>query len=743
MMREIASVAVENTFFSNGSDYDYYVPENLRGKITVGTAVKVPFGRGNIIRSGVVVKVFDAINTELKEIAGTDNRTPTLSEEAVLLALWLKERCFCSTYDCLRLMMPKGVGVIHDKSTRAVRLAVRGSEELPHLTVKQQAVVDLLLDVGTADVNEICEFCSVGKTVITNLVKNGVLEQFDRKVYRLPYRAEEFKTDKSPIVLSNQQDIAYKKYKEILDKKEYKTGLLYGVTGSGKTQVYLKLIDDVVKSGGDVIVLVPEISLTPQTVSIFYKRYGNIVAVLHSGLSIGERNDEYSRAESGQAKIVIGTRSAVFAPLKNIKLIIIDEEQEGAYKSEQTPRYDARSVATFRAKYNHALLLLVSATPSIESYSRAVSGKYVLCELTERYGKSVLPKVVRVDMKEEMRRGNRGAISSVLENLIKENLENKKQVILLINRRGYNTFIACNECGHVLTCPNCSISLTYHSNINRLVCHYCGYTRQLEDTCPECGRKSLRYSGYGTQKIETEISQKFPAARVLRMDSDSVTGKYSHNKLFAAFAAGEYDILVGTQMVAKGLDFPNVTLVGVINADNFLYDESYTARETSFDLMTQLVGRSGRREEPGMAVIQSVNPNNEVIEFSSNQDYKAFYETEIELRKLLVYPPYCDIYSVLLTGEDENEVAKASEKFFEILVALNKEKFSKEKIIILGPTKAKVSKINKSYRYRMSVKCRSSHNLRQMLSEALQEFQHSSKKEKVMVSIALNAENLE
>ncbi len=743
MMREIASVAVENTFFSKGSDYDYYVPERLQGEIAVGTAVKVPFGRGNIIRNGVVVKVFSAINTELKEIAEIDRGAPKLSEEAVLLALWLKERCFCSTYDCLRLMMPKGVGVIHDKSTRAVRLAGHGREELPRLTVKQQAVVDLLVDVGTADVNEICEFCSVGKTVISNLVKQGVVEQFDRKVYRLPYRAEEFGTDKRPIELSEQQFNAYSRYKEILGKGEYKTGLLYGVTGSGKTQVYLKLIDDVVKKGGDVIVLVPEISLTPQTVSIFYKRYGNIVAVMHSGLSMGERNDEYSRAESGQAKIVIGTRSAVFAPLKNIKLIIIDEEQEGAYKSEQTPRYDARSVAAFRARYNHALLLLVSATPSIESYSRAVSGKYVLCELTERYGKSVLPKVVRVDMKAEMRRGNRGAISSVLEKLIKENIENKKQVILLINRRGYNTFIACNECGHVLTCPNCSISLTYHSNINRLVCHYCGYTRELEDTCPECGRKSLRYSGYGTQKIETEISQKFPTARVLRMDSDSVTGKYSHNKLFAAFAAGEYDILVGTQMVAKGLDFPNVTLVGVINADNFLYDESYTARETSFDLMTQLVGRSGRREEPGLAVIQSVNPNNEVIEFSSNQDYKAFYETEIELRKLMVYPPYCDIYSVLITGEDENEVAEAAEKFFDILVELNKEKFTKEKIIILGPTKAKVSKINNSYRYRMSVKCKNSHDMRQMLSEAMQEFQQKSKNKKVMVSIALNTENIE
>lgn len=742
MTRLIARVAVENTFFSAGADYDYYVPEALKGKITAGTAVKIPFGRGNILRRGVVVKLFEAINTDLKEIVCVDDALPVLPDESVKLALWLRERCFCSTYDCLRLMLPKGIGKIRDKSTRAVRLAVQNRESLPRLTPKQQAVVELMFDIGSADIGEICEFCSVGKTVVTNLVKYGVLEPFDRKIWRLPYKNVGAVSEKQEISLSPQQQQAYLKYKKILDSGESRTGLLYGVTGSGKTQVYIRLIDDVIARGGDVIVLVPEISLTPQTLSIFYKRYGDMVAVLHSSLSMGERNDEYNRAREGRAKIVVGTRSAVFAPLQNIRLIIIDEEQEGAYKSEQTPKYDARDVANFRARYNKALLLLVSATPGIESFSYAMSGKYVFSELTERYGESILPEVITVDMKEELQRGNRSAVSSKLERLLAQNLENKKQAILLINRRGYNTFIACDKCAHVITCPNCSISLTYHSNVGRLVCHYCGFTKPIDYTCPECGAKSVRYSGYGTQKIEEEIAAKFPEARVLRMDSDSVSGKFAHQKLFDAFAAGEYDILVGTQMVAKGLDFPNVTLVCVVNADNFLYDESYTSAERSFDLITQLVGRAGRRSIPGRAVIQSVNPYNEVIEYASGQDYRAFYSTEIERRRLMVYPPFCDLYSVFFTAEDENAAALGAGEFFEILVGLNKGEFSGEKIIILGPSMAKIGKINNTYRYRLAIKCKNSPSLRKMLSAAQAAFGKIKKYKKVLISIDLNSNSI-
>ena len=445
------------------------------------------------------------------------------------------------------------------------------------------------------------------------------------------------------IELSPQQMEAYATYSNMLDG-EGGTGLLFGVTGSGKTQVYLKLIDKALENQKDVIVLVPEISLTPQALSIFHKRYGDKVAVFHSGLSLGERNDEYKRADRGEAKIVIGTRSAVFAPLHNLGLIIMDEEQESTYKSERTPKYNTKDVANFRCKYNKALFLMTSATPSLETYSNALNNKYVLCELTQRFGDAKLPQVITVDMKQEMKNGNKSPISAKLKELIEDTLDNNKQVILLINRRGYNTFIACNDCGHVITCPNCSISLTYHSANNRLVCHYCGYTKKLDNVCPQCKGNNIRYSGFGTQKIEDELAYLFPDARILRMDADTTSTKFSHEKMFNAFANHEYDIMIGTQMVAKGLDFDDVTLVGVVNADNSLYDESYNSAERCFDLITQVVGRSGRRDGNGKAVIQTINPYNQTLEYASKQDYKSFYENEIELRKLLTYPPYCDIY---------------------------------------------------------------------------------------------------
>ena len=486
------------------------------------------------------------------------------------------------------------------------------------------------------------------------------------------------------------------------------TGLLFGVTGSGKTQVYLKLIDKAIENGKDVIVLVPEISLTSQVIAIFHKRYGDMVAVFHSALSMGERNDEYKRADRGDARIVIGTRSAVFAPLHNLGLIIMDEEQEHTYKSERTPRYHAKDAANFRCKYNKALFLMTSATPSLESYSNAVKGKYALCEMNERYGDAKLPQVITVDMKAEMKSGNHTPVSAKLRELLQEALDNRKQAILLINRRGYNTFIACNDCGHVITCPNCSISLTYHSYNNRLTCHYCGYTKTLDTICPECGSDNVRYSGYGTQRIEDELTALFPSARILRMDADTTSTKFSHDKMFSAFSNHEYDILIGTQMVAKGLDFPDVTLVGVVNADNSLYDENYNSAERSFDLITQVVGRSGRRDEQGKAVIQTINPYNECIEFAAMQDYKGFFKNEIMLRKALIYPPYCDMISVSFVGENENTAALCA----------------------------------KSFLYRLSVKCRNSKNVRMMFNEILKKIGKMKEYKDISVSVDLNPYDL-
>ncbi|MCH5321050.1 MAG: primosomal protein N' [Eubacterium sp.] len=739
MNRTVATVAVEKTFFNLDSDYDYYVPEALVKSVQVGSVVKVPFGNGNRVREGIVVNVYTAINSQLKEIVSVVGDKPVLTDELVSLALWLKERCFCTTYDCLKQMLPRGFGKIKDSSSKMVNLLIQREEDLPKLTPKQRSVVNLLFDIGTASAVEVCEFCSVGIVVLKNLEKYGVISFYNKEKYRNPYKNIKSDTVRSDIDLTPQQKKAYNTYLSMMNG-DGGTGLLFGVTGSGKTQVYLKLIDKAIEKGKDVIVLVPEIGLTSQALSIFHKRYGDKVAVFHSGLSMGERNDEYKRADRGEAKIVIGTRSAVFAPLHNLGLIIMDEEQEHTYKSERTPRYHAKDIANFRCKYNKALFLMTSATPSLESYSNAVNGKYTLCEMSERYGDSNLPEVITIDMKAEMKNGNRTPISAKLRELLQETLDNNKQAILLINRRGYNTFIACNDCGHVITCPNCSISLTYHSYNNRLTCHYCGYSKTLDNKCPECESDNVRYSGYGTQRIEDELSALFPSAKILRMDADTTGAKFSHDKMFSSFSNHEYDILIGTQMVAKGLDFPDVTLVGVVNADNSLYDENYNSSEHSFDLITQVIGRSGRRDEQGTAVIQTINPFNQCLEFAAMQDYKGFFDNEIMVRKSLIYPPYCDIISVSFIGENENTVAMCSKAFLDILKELNAD--GAQKLIVLGPSPAKLYKLNNLYRYRLSVKCRNSKNVRMMFNEILKRINKIKEYKDISVSVDLNPYDL-
>lgn len=732
---KIATVAVDNTFFSFDTDYSYAVPDDL-ADLHIGSRVDVPFGKSNNLRSGIVVDIFIGDISSLKFISKYIDRP--LSEEMVKLALWLKSRCFCTTYDCLKQMLPRKYGNIKDKSQRMVRLTDENNIS-PELTKKQKIVYDLLLDIGTAGVNEICEFCSVGVGVVKNLEKNGLVEIYDRKIYRNPYESREV-CEQSEIVLSPAQNDAYLINKEMLNSGE--TGLLFGVTGSGKTQVYLKLIDDVLSEGKDIILLVPEISLTPQTLDIFHKRYGNKIAVIHSGLSLGERNDEYKRIDEGKAKIVIGTRSAVFAPVHNLGLIVMDEEQEQTYKSERTPRYNAKDVAKFRVKYNKAYFLMSSATPSIESYSNALKGKYKLSIINKRYGDSELPEVITVDMKEEMKSGNKSSISKELYNRLCTVLDEGKQAILLINRRGYNTFIACNECGHIITCPNCSISLTYHSHNNRLVCHYCGYTKKLDNECPECHSESVRYSGFGTQRIEEELQSLLPDARILRMDADTTSAKFAHERLLEQFSNKEYDILVGTQMVAKGLDFDDVSLVGVVNADNSLYDESYTASEHSFDLITQVIGRAGRRNKKGCAVIQTINPNNEILNYSANQDYVSFFDNEIEMRRLMIYPPFCDIYCVTFSSENENSAALCAKRFFDLIVKYNKDEFKDLKIIVLGPTQAKISKINNTYRYRLAIKCKNNLNIRQMITKILKDIHKDKVYSKVNIGVSLNPSDI-
>lgn len=737
MLKQIAVIAVEKTYFNYESDYDYFVPPELVDRVRVGTRVQVSFG--NARRAGFVLSLRTGEpDTKMKPLLSLDDDEPFLTAEMVSLALWLKERTFTTTYDCLKIMLPRGLGLIKDATVRMVRLNPEYDAQAV-TTKKQKAVVELLTETGSANLREVCLLAGVTDSVVQTLNKKSIVTFFDNVVYRSPSK-QAVAVNRDEICLTGEQAEAYRRLNEKIDKGEFSSALLYGVTGSGKTQVFLKTIDHVLAQGKNVIVLVPEIALTPQTMSIFYNRYGDQVAVFHSALSLGERSDEFKRVKAGKARIVIGTRSAVFAPLSNIGLIVIDEEQEHTYKSENSPRYHARDVARFRCGYHKALLLLASATPSVETYSAAVNGKYMLCELKQRYGNAVLPQVITVDMKLEQQKGAKNAISETLYQGLARILEQKQQSILLINRRGYNTFVACNTCGHVVTCPNCSISLTYHSSENRLMCHYCGYAEELRTTCPECASDTVRYSGFGTQRIEEELKQNLPSARVLRMDADTTTERFSHEKKLASFAAGDYDILLGTQMVAKGLDFSNVTLVGVVNADNALYNENYTAAERAFSLLTQVVGRSGRGEKEGNAVIQTITPEHPVIALAAQQDYTSFYDMEIQLRRLMIYPPYCDIFVIGFSCGNENTAAACAGAFFHELVSLNR--VQQHKLILLGPAPAKIAKINGKYRYRLIMKCKNSKQVRAFLKQLL--IGNSKKKEFRQVStyVDFNPEDL-
>ena len=595
-------------------------------------------------------------------------------------------------------------------------------EEIPFkLTTKQKSVVNLLRDIGSGDVKEICYFTGVTPAVVSTLVKRGAVELFDNEAFRSP-KKDRIERNSERIILSDEQNKAYKNLLNEYRDSDRHISLLYGVTGSGKTKVFLKLIDDVVKDGRGVIMMVPEISLTPQMLDLFYSRYGNQVAVFHSALSMGERLDEWKRVKNGEAKIALGTRSAVFAPFEDVGLIIMDEEQEHTYKSEMSPRFHARDVAKFRTNYHNSLLLLASATPSVETYTFAMQGRYSFNELTERYGNAVLPEVETIDTAIGENALAEGNLTSELANALVENFNNKKQSILLLNRRGYNTFASCTSCKTVMTCPNCSISLNYHTRNGRLMCHYCGYSTPFTDVCPSCGEKSVKFSGTGTQKIEEELKEILPDARVLRLDTDTSSSRYAFENSLKAFAEGEYDIIIGTQMVAKGLDFPSVTLVGVISVDQMLFNDDYKSAERTFSLLTQVVGRSGRGEDKGKAIIQTSFPENEIIKFSVRQDYDAFYKTEIKIRKSMAYPPYCDICTIGFVGTDEVKTSAASKYFLNKLEELYGKTFNDIDIVVLGPIAPHVAKVGGKYRFRLIIKCRNNKRTREMISLLLKDF---------------------
>ncbi len=590
--------------------------------------------------------------------------------------------------------------------------------------------------------DDLKKICSATSAQIKALIDKGLVTVEMRRLWR-DGAAQYGHDDKvGKIELNEEQRAAADEIISQLDRREPAASLLFGVTGSGKTSVIMRAIDAALERGRGVIMLLPEIALTPQTLRIFNSHYGDRVAVIHSGLSLGERYDSYTRIREGKADLVIGTRSAVFSPVRELGLIIIDEEHESTYKSDTTPKYHARDIARFRCAYNNAVMLLSSATPSIESYKKALEGKYKLLKLKERYGGAVLPDVKIYDMRNEQRQGNVSPIGRLLKEQMREVADRGEQSILFLNRRGYNTSISCRSCGETLICPNCSISLNYHTKKGTydegfLFCHFCGYKTRVPDVCPSCAGEHLQKIGFGTQKIERELEELLPGKRILRMDADSTSTKNSLPELLSKFKNKEADVLLGTQMVTKGHDFPNVTLVGVLLADMSIYMDDYHANERTFSMLTQVIGRAGRSEKHGVAVIQTNNPDNDTIKLACTQDYEAFYESEIRLRKLLVFPPYCDIALINISCSDEKQAVMGAARLREEIDVYTKGEFSDVRLMIFGPFESPVYKADGKYRMRIVIKCRLNKRSREFFSRLLTDFGKNNKSRAVM-SVNLN-----
>ena len=593
---------------------------------------------------------------------------------------------------------------------------------------------------------ELIAQASVTSAQIKALEKKGLIAGETRRVGRNPYTEAPY-LGQTPQTLNEEQMAAFQTLERLALSGEAKAALLHGVTGSGKTRVMTALIDRLLAEGRGVIVLLPEIALTPQSVSIFCSRYGSRVAVIHSALSTGERYDAYCRIKRGEADVVIGTRSAVFAPVENLGAIIIDEEQEHTYKSDQNPKYHTKDVARFRCAHHKALMLLASATPSLESYKKAMEGVYTLVELRHRYSGAELPQVTVVDMRAEIKNGNTSELSEELLISVRETLERGEQCILFLNRRGYNRTVTCRSCGKPLTCPNCSVAMTYHTarwsyREGEMVCHWCGKKLPVPRECPDCHSEHLGHTGYGTQRIEEELGELFPNARILRMDADTTTSKTAYDRMLGKFRRGEADILLGTQMVTKGHDFPNVTLVGVLLADASLYLDDYRASERTFAMLTQVIGRAGRGDRAGRAIIQTNNPDSEVISLASAQDYPTFYQREARLRKLLCFPPACDVALLTVSCALENELMLASKRLAEELESLRREEAYREvELVVFGPFEAPIYRVDNRYRMRMVIKCRLTRQTLDLFGDLMCRFQNGCGN-RIRLSVDFNPSNL-
>ncbi len=802
-MAKIAKIAVAAATYAIDRPYDYLVPLELSESLLPGMRVAVPFGAGNRVTDGIVLSCTEQEISEtarLKFVLSQLDQEPMLSYDFLQLALWMRDRYFCTVYDAARIMLPAGLwfslkdcwklapgidretayqatgrsdhakhliellfanggvaelgqiklafgtvdpspalkalkekGIIQqetsasrgigDKTEQIAEIAIAPDEALALAAQKrrraplQYAAVETLCAVGQVAAKELCYFTGASMTTLRSLEKAGILTLRKREVYRRP--ALPASTVPDPINLNIQQQAVYDGLVELCCTERASAALLYGVTGSGKTLVYIQLIQNLLSQGKSVIVLVPEIALTPQLMERFINYFGKQVALMHSSLSAGARYDEWKRIRTGEATVVVGTRSAVFAPVQNLGAIILDEEQEPSYKSEQTPRYHARDVAKYRCIKANALLLMGSATPTVETMYCAQIGQYKLFEMPLRYNEQALPQVEIVDMRQELRQGNGSCISDTLRNELHQTIARGEQAILFLNRRGANRMVTCGECGQTPDCPRCSVKLTYHSANNRLMCHHCGHSQPMPKFCPDCGGV-LTHVGVGTQKAEEELHKIFPNIEILRMDTDTVTATNSHETILDRFKTERIPILLGTQMVAKGLDFENVTLVGVLAADQSLYTDDYRAGERTFSLLTQVVGRAGRGNKAGKAVIQTFTPDNDVIRCAALQDYDTFYRQEVCLRQVREQPPFGDLLVISASGPEETAVLRGCTRLRDAINnALMQPAYCNYEYRLLGPAPAAVAKINNRYRYRLTLNIKNTQEVRRLIAHLL------------------------
>ena len=742
----IAEVAINRSAKRLNRTFDYNIPKDLEELIMIGSSVIVPFGKNSGLEEGYVISIKENTAYSVKNIVEVKHN---LTTKQIELATWMSKKYFCNLTDCIKQMLRPGTkNKDSDKNTQDKTINVvylkKNIDEIKFdidlgkiKSEKQKKVLQLLESNDGLTVSEIEMLSGGTRAIVKTLEKNGYVEIVEKKVERNPLANKQIVRTEN-LELTEEQQIAYNKVKEGIIQNKYEEFLLFGITGSGKTEIYLQLIGEVLKQDKTAIVLVPEISLTPQMTDRFIARFGKeTIAILHSKLSIGERYDEWNKIKEKKAKIIIGARSAIFAPTEDIGIIIIDEEHDSSYKSEAVPKYDAKEIARKIAQENKCPLLLGSATPDICTYYKAITNQTTLLKLTQRANNSKLPDVDIVDLKMELANGNRSMISTELYGEIEENLKNKRQTILFLNRRGFSTFIMCRECGYTVKCKNCNISMTYHKTENKLKCHYCGYEENVVTICPQCHSNKIRYFGTGTQRLEQEINKLFPNATTIRMDIDTVTKKNSHEELLNKFRDENIDILIGTQMVVKGHHFPKVTLVGVIAADSSLNIDDYRANERTFQILTQVAGRAGREKLDGKVIVQTYNPDNFSIICAQKQNYEMFYDTEIALRKQLNYPPFYDIILIGFNSLTENEIKKVADESYTYL----KENLPQDEFNVLRPMPSPIDKIQNRFRWRIIIKGNVDNNANQILNDYLKNIYDKNYKN-TKISIDINPNNM-